>query len=87
MIAVHCCKKSPLFPGTVLPLARRISVGRVGKATIRKVKDAFDKTADPLEMLTILRRDIACQYLVAVPLKRKDDAPAPRELILSSYLH
>ena len=64
-----------------------IADGRVGKATIRKVKEAFDKTADPMEMLAILRRDIASQYLVAVPQKReKDDAPAPRELILSSYL-
>ncbi len=64
-----------------------IADGRVGKATIRKVKEAFDKTADPMEMLATLRRDIASQYLVAVPQKReKDDAPAPLELILSSYL-
>lgn len=64
-----------------------IADGRVGKPTIRKVKEAFDKTADPMEMLAILRRDIASQYLVAVPQKReKDDTPAPRELILSSYL-
>ena len=64
-----------------------IADGRVGKATIRKVKEAFDKTAAPMEMLAILRRDIASQYLIAIPQKReKDEAPAPRELILSSYL-
>ena len=54
---------------------------------IRRVKEVFDKTADPMEMLAILRRDIASQYLVAIPQKReKDEAPAPREQILSSYL-
>ena len=64
-----------------------IADGRVGKATIRKVKEAFDKTAAPMEMLAILRREVASQYLVAVPQKReKDEAPAARELILSSYL-
>jgi hypothetical protein len=64
-----------------------IADGRVGKTTIRKVKEAFDKTADPVEMLAILRRDIASQYLLAVPQKRATDEPAAlRELILSSYL-
>lgn len=64
-----------------------IAEGRVGKATIKKVKDAFDKTADPVEMLTILRRDIARQYLVAVPQKRVAEEPAaPREVILSCFL-
>jgi|GEM_PF-3269640 len=41
-----------------------IADGRVGKATIRKVKEAFDETADPLEMLAILRKEIAGQYLL-----------------------
>ena len=57
-----------------------IADGRVGKATIRKGKEAFDKTADLMEMLAILRRDIASQYLVAVPQKRENDEhPAFRD--------
>jgi superfamily II DNA or RNA helicase len=66
---------------------RIVSDGRVGKHTIRKVKEAFDKTADPIEMITILRRDIASQYLLGPTHKPEKDAPsAPREVILSSYL-
>lgn len=60
-----------------------IADGRVGKATIRKVKEAFDKTAEPTEMLAILRKDIARQYLLPTSHKREADAPpAPREVIL-----
>ncbi len=39
------------------------------------MKDAFDKTVDPVEMLDILRRDIARQYLVALPRKRATSSP------------
>lgn len=61
--------------------------GRVGKHTIRKVKEAFDQTADPVEMVAILRREVASQYLVGPTYKPdKNDLPAPREVILSSYL-
>jgi hypothetical protein len=64
-----------------------ISDGRVGKQTVRKVKEAFDKTADPVEMVAILRKEIASQYLVGATQKRDKNAPpAPREVILSSYL-
>ena len=64
-----------------------ISEGRVGKATIRKVKEAFDKTDDPVAMIAILRRDIARQYLLGSTHKPDKDAPlAQREVILSSYL-
>jgi superfamily II DNA or RNA helicase len=66
---------------------RIIADGRVGKATIRKVKEAFDATDDPRTMIAILRRDIARQYLVSpVQQPDKDAPPAPREVILSSYL-
>ncbi len=64
-----------------------IADGRVGKATIRKVKKAFDKTDDPVAMIAILHKEIARQYLVSPTSKPgKDDPPAPREVILSSYL-
>jgi hypothetical protein len=66
---------------------RIIADGRVGKATIRKVKEAFDATDDPVGMITILRREIASQYLLGPAHKPDKDAPlAPREVILSSYL-
>jgi hypothetical protein len=64
-----------------------IADGRVGKATIRKVKEAFDKTDDPVAMIAILRKEIARQYLLGPAHKPDKDAPiAPREVILSSYL-
>ena len=59
----------------------------MGKATIRKVKEAFDKTDEPFAMLAILRMEIARQYLLGGAQKPdRDAAPAPREVILSSYL-
>ena len=64
-----------------------IADGRVGKATVRKVKEAFDKTDEPVAMLAILRQEIPSQYLVRPTHKPDQDAPlAPREVILSSYL-
>ena len=64
-----------------------IADGRVGKATIRKVKEAFDKTDDPVAMIAILRKEIARQYLLGPTSQPAQDLPqAPRELILSSYL-
>ena len=64
-----------------------ISDGRVGKATIRKLKEAFDDTDDPVAMIAILRKEIAPQYLLgSTNHPSKDQAQAPRELILSSYL-
>jgi superfamily II DNA or RNA helicase len=64
-----------------------IADGRVGKHTVRKLKEAFDKTDDPLEMMAILRKEIASQYLLGPTQKpEKDSPPAPREVILSSYL-
>ena len=64
-----------------------IAEGRVGKHTIRKIKEAFDKTAAPLELLAILRKEIANQYLLGTPHKvDKNASSVPREVILSSYL-
>ena len=64
-----------------------IAEGRVGKHTIRKIKEAFDKTAAPLDMLAILRKEIANQYLLGTPHKAdKNASSARREVILSSYL-
>lgn len=64
-----------------------IAEGRVGKHTVRKIKEAFDKTDAPLEMLAILRNEIAGQYLLGTAHKPDRNASsAPREVILSSYL-
>jgi len=64
-----------------------IAEGRVGKHTLRKIKEAFDKTADPGQMLASLRNEIAGQYLRGTPHKTDRNAStAPREVILSSYL-
>jgi len=66
---------------------RIISDGRVGKQSIRKIKEAFDKTDDPIAMLSILRKEIASQYIIGnVQKPVKDLTPSPREVILSSYL-
>ncbi|HAS51931.1 MAG TPA: helicase, partial [Gammaproteobacteria bacterium] len=66
---------------------RLISEGPIGKHTLNKVKKAFEQTDDPVEMVAILRKDIARQYLLSVTPKTEANAPPdPRELILSSYL-
>jgi superfamily II DNA or RNA helicase len=66
---------------------RLISEGRIGKHTLNKVKKAFEQTADPVEMVAILRKEIARQYLLSVtPKTEANTPPDPRELILSSYL-
>lgn len=64
-----------------------IADGRVGKATIRAIKTAFDKTDDPFAMIHTLRKEVARQYLLG-PIHRStsDATAAPREVILSSYL-
>ncbi len=45
---------------------RLIAEGRIGKNTLRQVKTAFDQTADPVEMVAILRKEIASRYLLSV---------------------
>lgn len=51
------------------------------------MREAFDKTDDPVAMLAIRRKDIARQYLLGPAHKPDGDAPpAPREVIRSSYL-
>ncbi len=64
-----------------------IADGRVGKATIRKVKEAFDDTDDPKAMIAILRKEISKQYLLGPAKQPTKELPqTQRELILSSYL-
>lgn len=64
-----------------------IADGRVGNATIRKVKEAFDKTDDPVAMIAIHRKEIARQYLLGPTNQPAKDQPqAPRDVILSSCL-
>jgi superfamily II DNA or RNA helicase len=71
----------------VSSVSRIIADGRVGKQTVRKVKESLDKTDDPLQIVAILRKEIASQYLVGTgPKPAKDTVAAPREVILSSYL-
>ncbi|MDQ5909301.1 MAG: hypothetical protein QG599_1396 [Pseudomonadota bacterium] len=66
---------------------RLIAEGRIGKNTLRKVKAAFEQTADPVEMVAILRKEVASQYLLgAAPKADSKGVSAPRELILSSWL-
>ena len=71
----------------VADVHRLISEGRMGKHTLSKVKKAFEQTVDPVEMVAILRKEIAHQYLLNVtPKTGANTPPDPRELILSSYL-
>ncbi|MEO6754676.1 MAG: hypothetical protein ABIP85_23105 [Chthoniobacteraceae bacterium] len=64
-----------------------IADGRVGKATIRKVKAAFHATDDPVAKIAIFRKEVARQYLLGPAHKPDRDAPlAPRKVILSSCL-
>jgi len=66
---------------------RLIAEGRVGKHTLTKLKKAFDQTADPVAMVAILRQQVARQYLLgSIPKTNASAPPAPREVILSSYL-
>jgi len=59
----------------------------VGRASISKLKEAFNKTDDPVAMIAILRKEIARQYLVGTLHQPAKDLPqAPRGLILSSTL-
>jgi len=59
----------------VAALHQIIADGRVGKATIRKVKEAFDKTDDPVARIAILREEIARQYLVGAANQPAKDLP------------
>ena len=66
---------------------RLITEGRIGRHTLRKVKAAFDQTADPVEMVAILRKEVSSRYLLgSIPKTDSKAPPDPRELILSSYL-
>ena len=72
----------------VASVAKIIGEGRVGKATVRKVKERFERSDDPMELVAILRKEIAPQYLLPPSRpEKKSSSNAPREVILSSYLH
>ncbi len=63
-----------------------IADGRIAKNPIRRVKEAFDRTDDPSEMVAVLRSEISVDYL------RKDEPTADQgdsaevEIVLSSFL-
>ena len=63
-----------------------IADGRVGHHTLRKIKEGFDKTAEPAAMLAILRKEIAGQYLLGAGKKTSASGVTVGEVILSSYL-
>lgn len=70
----------------VADVHRLVAEGRMGKNTLRQVKTAFDKTADPVAVVEILRLEVASRYLLSkVPKTTASASAAPRELILSSY--
>jgi len=69
-----------------------VNDGRVAPAVLRKIKEALDKTADPLDVLGVLRKLVPKEYLQlslpAIPAATDIGAPEKtgREVILSSYL-
>ncbi|MBV5299766.1 MAG: hypothetical protein JZU64_16970 [Rhodoferax sp.] len=64
-----------------------IADGRVGHHTLRKIKESFDKTDDPVAMLAVLRKEVAGQYLLGASRKTANSAAAAGgEVILSCYL-
>ncbi len=63
-----------------------IADGRVGHHTLRKIREGFDKTTEPVSMLAILRKEIAGQYLLGRGHKANPSAVTVGEVILFCYL-
>jgi hypothetical protein len=70
------------FVGKVIQL---LEDGALPKRTTQKVADALKTEIQPLSVLRILRRGIPREFLHAAPA-HTDQARAPREVILSSFL-
>jgi superfamily II DNA/RNA helicase len=78
---------SPEDRELVAQTIRIIADGRVGKATVRRVKAGFDRTADPIAMVRILRSEVAQQYYQeGSRISEQDETERPSEVVLSSYL-
>jgi superfamily II DNA or RNA helicase len=71
------------FVGKVIQL---LEDGALPKATAKKVAAALKKEIEPLKVLAILRRHIKHEFFQTNPAAHADQALAPREVILSSYL-
>jgi superfamily II DNA/RNA helicase len=73
------------FVGKVI---RLLEDGALPKPTSKKVATALKKTENllPLKVLAVLRRDIKWEYFQTSPAAHANQALAPREVILSSYL-
>lgn len=69
-----------------LDVEKIIADGRVGHHTLRKIREGFDKTDEPVAMLAILRKEIAGQYLLGADKKTDASAVTVGEVILSCYL-
>ena len=69
-----------------LDVEKIIADGRVGHHPLRKIREGFDKTAEPVAMLAILRKEIAGQYLLGASHKTDASAVTVGEVILSCYL-
>jgi superfamily II DNA/RNA helicase len=64
-----------------------VQQGRMGKAVVRKLKAALEKTTDPIDVLRIIRQIVPQEYLFAETRKPSvKQAEKPGEVILSSYL-
>ncbi len=63
---------------------RMLSQGTMAKKTAQTIKKEFEKTIDPLEMLTILRKNI--RLLDDSGARQGNRVRARREVILSGYL-
>lgn len=63
---------------------RMVTQGLIAKKTAQTVKKALEKTGDPLELLTILRKHIRPENDLLAPAAKP--AGARREIILSGYL-
>jgi len=63
---------------------RMLSQGTMAKKVAQTIKKEFEKTLDPLEMLTILRKNI--RLLDDSGARQDNRVQAQREVILSGYL-
>ena len=60
--------------------------GAIPKATAKKAATELKQQAEPLKVLTILRRHMTDRMLLPTPAQRTAHIDAPREVILSSLL-
>ena len=82
----HCQQFTEDDEEFVGKIIRLLEDGALPKPTTKKIATALKKEIQPLNVLAILRRDIAREFFqtsVATPIGKSN---APREVILSSYI-